>query len=87
MENSLPCHGFPSHQIYQSIPSTCLDELYDLLGIFATAEPVDDAETELDWPLLLAKMDREGKGELSKWLRRQAQKEADLESVCLGGKH
>jgi hypothetical protein len=66
-------------QIYQSIPSTGLDELYDLLGIFATAEIGDG--TELDWPLLLAKMDREGKGELSKWMRRHAQKETDLETV------
>ena len=76
-----------SLKIYQSIPSTGLDELYDLLGIFAlaeggaTGEENDGTDMELDWPLLLAKMDREGKGELSKWLCRHGQRETDMESV------
>lgn len=72
------------------MPSTGLDELYDVFGMFTLEEGGGGGDSgadtsvegiEMDWPLVLAKMDRRAKGELNKWLRRHAQRGTDMETV------
>uniref|UniRef100_A0A183C5L6 TLDc domain-containing protein n=1 Tax=Globodera pallida TaxID=36090 RepID=A0A183C5L6_GLOPA len=76
-------------QIYQSLPSTSVEELYDVFDAFSVekCQCEDDGGggeyggVELDYGTLMEQLATEGRGDVVKWLRRHLHRQTDIENL------
>ncbi|KAL3090852.1 hypothetical protein niasHS_007227 [Heterodera schachtii] len=76
-------------QIHQSLPSTSVEDLYDVFDAFAIENDDPPGEEraapyggiQLDYGTLIDRFEREGRAELVKWLRRHFHRRTDIENL------
>uniref|UniRef100_A0A914GX43 EF-hand domain-containing protein n=1 Tax=Globodera rostochiensis TaxID=31243 RepID=A0A914GX43_GLORO len=76
-------------QIYQSLPSTSVEELYDVFDAFSVekCQCEDDGgggeygRVEFDYGTVMEQLATEGRGDVIKWLRRHLHRQTDIENL------